>query len=377
VESLRPSQRIAYIDIAKGIGILLVVLGHSDLALVSPYLHQLVYSFHIPLFFFLSGIFFNPRTTPGPFLKKRFRAILQPYLFIIFLIFVASISFTNMGIGTALGRFAKSMYGSTEYIWWIPLWFLPSLFVTSLSAYILYRVFLVRIGNRYIRWAILLAILAIGFFFIDSFYPISLPVLGKTYELYGLPYNLDIVLISGFFYMLGAEVRELSLDRFFDNKWFLLFTVSGLLALNAVFSQRMDLAVRVYESFWINTLEALLGIAFTLALSKQIASRNTVFASPLVYLGQASLFILIFHAPIPEYWGAKILNLTNQPVIAILSAFVIGTGISLGIYKIFLEYNPAGLFWFGRKPSTPIENEAQLEQPREIEKPNIQKHGEP
>ncbi len=49
------SKRLDFIDIAKGIGIILVVTGH--LLPVAAGLHVLIYSFHMPLFFFLSGFF--------------------------------------------------------------------------------------------------------------------------------------------------------------------------------------------------------------------------------------------------------------------------------------------------------------------------------
>ena len=45
-------MRSNFIDIVKGIGIFLVVLGHQNTILT-----QEIYSFHMPLFFFLSGIF--------------------------------------------------------------------------------------------------------------------------------------------------------------------------------------------------------------------------------------------------------------------------------------------------------------------------------
>ena len=40
------------IDIAKGIGIILVVLGHANLNMV---LTNIIYLFHMPLFIFISG----------------------------------------------------------------------------------------------------------------------------------------------------------------------------------------------------------------------------------------------------------------------------------------------------------------------------------
>lgn len=49
------SRRLDYIDIAKGMGIILVVAGH--LLPEGNYLRAIIYSFHMPLFFFLSGYF--------------------------------------------------------------------------------------------------------------------------------------------------------------------------------------------------------------------------------------------------------------------------------------------------------------------------------
>ena len=347
------SQRVAYVDVAKGIGILLVALAHADVSIFSPYLHQLIYSFHMPLFFFLSGYFFNPDTSFWVLLKKRFNSILKPYLFTILLIYIASISFTNMRFATALGRIAKSIYATGYYIDWVQLWFLPSLFVTSLFAFLFYRIVLIRINNRYVRWLILLGLQAVAIAFLDVFYPFSISLLGKEYELFGLPYSLDIVLLSSFFYMLGNEIRYVSSEKTFGNIWVLLGTGGGLVVLTLLFKQRIDFNTRLFESFPINTTEAILGILFTMALSKQIDLRTKRLASALKYIGQASLFVLIFHVPIQEYWGEKIYFATNLQIFSILSAFVISILISLGIYRIFFEQNPIALFWFGRKSAPP------------------------
>ena len=87
------SKRIEYLDIARGIGILLVVLGHNDFEAISLFIHQVIYSFHIPLFFFLSGYFINISIPFFDFVKKRFNALLKPFLFTIFLIYFTSVSF--------------------------------------------------------------------------------------------------------------------------------------------------------------------------------------------------------------------------------------------------------------------------------------------
>ena len=97
---------------------------------------------------------------------------------------------------------------------------------------------------------------------------------------------------------------------------------------------------------------------FTLAVSKQIDLRTTQLASALKYIGQASLFILIFHVPIQEFWAPKILFVTGLQALSILSAFVISIIICLGIYRLFFEQNPIALYWFGRISSLPKKQDA-------------------
>ena len=47
-------KRIEWIDIARGIGIILVILGHIGIGKIGKF----IYSFHIPLFFFFIRILF-------------------------------------------------------------------------------------------------------------------------------------------------------------------------------------------------------------------------------------------------------------------------------------------------------------------------------
>ena len=358
--------RIEYIDIAKGIGILLVALAHADISLISPYLHRFIYAFHMPLFFFLSGYFFNPDILFWTLFKKRFHSILKPYFVTILLIYIASLSFTNMRFATVFGRILKSLYATGYYIDWTQLWFLPSLFVTSLFAFIFYRLVLIRIHNRYLRWLVLLGLQAVAVATLGLFYPFSISLLGKEYELFGLPFNLDIVFLSGFFYILGNEIRIATSEKTFSNIWMLLGTGGGLILLTLLFTQRSDFNTRVFESFPINTLEAILGILFTLAVSKQIDLRTPRLASALKYIGQATLFILIFHVPIQEYWAPKIFFVTELQAFSILSGFVISILICLGIYRLFFEQNPIALYWYGRISSLPkgedAETKTQLDQ---------------
>jgi len=85
-------QRVQWIDYAKGIGIFLVVFGHTlrglvnssilDTSTIIVSIDQWIYSFHMPLFFYLSGLFIE-RSASKPlrdFFVSKFKVIAYPYL---------------------------------------------------------------------------------------------------------------------------------------------------------------------------------------------------------------------------------------------------------------------------------------------------------
>jgi len=351
------SKRIEYIDIARGIGILLVVLAHNDFGYISAFGYQVIYSFHMPLFFFLSGYFVNISVSFFEFFKKRFHSVLKPFFFTLFIIYFTSVSFEKMAFGTALRRIGKSLYGTGVYIDWVQLWFLPHLFVVSLYAFI-FIVLMSRLQNRWLRLGILLATLAISLPFLKSFYPFSVSLLGKDYELFGLPFSLDLVFLSGFFFILGSEIRQISTEKVFSNYFLLAGTGISVFVLNYFINSPIDFNTRTYNSFLMNTIEAIVGILFVLALSRQIELHTNRLASLFKYLGQISLIILIFHVPIQDFWGQKVLASTDNLPLSIWIGFFMGVGGSVLIYELFIKKNPVASYWFGREAESPVRKEA-------------------
>ena len=51
----KPKVRLDYLDIAKGLAIFIVVIGHVAEAFDVPYYRVVIYTFHMPLFFIVSG----------------------------------------------------------------------------------------------------------------------------------------------------------------------------------------------------------------------------------------------------------------------------------------------------------------------------------
>ena len=77
---LETKQRIQWIDVAKGLAILIVVLGHCIGNLTDP-VNKIILAFHMPLFFFLSGYCVKVSEIKFlPFLKKKAIALLVPQI---------------------------------------------------------------------------------------------------------------------------------------------------------------------------------------------------------------------------------------------------------------------------------------------------------
>jgi fucose 4-O-acetylase-like acetyltransferase len=80
-------SRIEWLDMAKGIAMFLVFYGHLPGSGDNPWFPDLmssravIYYFHMPLFFVLSGLTTHLDTEFGPSVWKRFRRLIVPYYF--------------------------------------------------------------------------------------------------------------------------------------------------------------------------------------------------------------------------------------------------------------------------------------------------------
>ena len=116
------------IDIAKAFGITLVVVGHS----YSPFtLEKLIYSFHMPLFFLISGLLYKSRGI-APTVRNKWNGLVVPY---VLALLVTLPVLWIIGKGYAFGPhlLIDVLEAKDELLVWnSPMWFLPSLFTTFL-----------------------------------------------------------------------------------------------------------------------------------------------------------------------------------------------------------------------------------------------------
>lgn len=59
-------KRIVSIDIARGIAILCIILGHLGIRQIN----RIVFTFHVPIFFFITGYFIHPGISGKLFLNS-------------------------------------------------------------------------------------------------------------------------------------------------------------------------------------------------------------------------------------------------------------------------------------------------------------------
>lgn len=81
---LQNNSRIYWLDYAKVIGILLMIYGHGGLC---GDLRNYIYSFHMPMFFFISGMFYKPLSLKDT-IRKNWMGLLVPYLLLNMLCYI-------------------------------------------------------------------------------------------------------------------------------------------------------------------------------------------------------------------------------------------------------------------------------------------------
>jgi len=341
------STRAGWVDAAKGIGILLVVLGHNQINSFLPVFQQFIFSFHMPLFFLLSGMFFKPQTEFFSMAKRRFQSILLPYLMVLVLIYATYLFFSTMPATQVLRRLAKSLiFSLPQYLEWLPLWFLPHLFLLNLFAWLVFWLVYQRLPAIWMRLSFLAGLLGCGVLVLRATAQIDFSFWGFRLQ-GGLPWNVDLLLVTVSFFILGYEMRQSLPEAVLRSNWTVL--LSGLLwvGLNLKMPVQMDLAAHEYGFFPLATLIALSGSLFVMALGYKLEQIGGTFFDGLKTLGKISILVLIFHGQIQFFTFYKVLELVSNVYLAAALAFAAGGGLPVLIWALFMRGNPRLAGWFG------------------------------
>lgn len=286
-------KRIQWIDVAKGIGIFLIVLGHTLQG--RGFLRQFTYAFSVPLFFILVGFTYRYNGNRKSFYKDKFIRILIPYFtFAVISIFIFSVlgkaasSVSNNFATTAIfPNLIGMVYGNarTGYMKWnSPLWFLTCLF----STYVLVENFEHDLINQKKQRKI--RVIGIAVSLCSSF------VIGTWLKFMKLPFQLETAILMFSYVEMGILAKHY-LDKNVDKhvKKALLGIVAvcllGIGILISIFNGYTDVATSIFgKSIALYMLGSLL-LSFSIIIFSQMINTNKI----LELLGRNTLPILLMH----------------------------------------------------------------------------------
>ncbi len=272
-------ERDKSIDIAKGIGIFLMVMGHTTSNKIAL---QWIYSFHIPLFFFLSGIFHSQGKNYKEFFGKKVKTLLVPYfffsiiLFLFFLIVSKNIGFSageNLSIkenfiGIFLGN---DMKGVSEMSWGGQLWFLPALFLVE-NIYYFFCKFKEKTRVIFSVCCLILNMILTKFININ------------------IPWSWLTVLVAINFYTCGNLLKNIILEKKkINNVYIVIFFLLNVIS--KYFNSGIDMYSNTYGNIILFLISSYSGIMFLIFFVKNFIKKSKIFE----YIGKNSLVILAFH----------------------------------------------------------------------------------
>jgi len=332
-------NRLDYLDMAKGIGIFFVILGHIEFIQESTL--RWIFSFHMPLFFVIGGIIaFHKKEqeqSPADYLKRKFCGILIPY--ISFSLILLSMNLTGYLLKNSIfneiqliRQFVDSITGYGIHI----LWFLPAYCFANLIFYLLNRYQRPVERNLWIAILTALALLTVVFFGLNQYNNWDC-TLGETIFL-----NLLIVVLRSVLavpFLLFGWYFALFLPRIPQR-----FKGCGIIFLFAgsFFALKLDILDLHY--LYIHPLHYLIA---ALTICGILLLTNVLPVIPVIcWLGKHSLIIMCTHAAfyviyyisLGLFFVKKFIPMTD-PVFNLSTAFLVCLA-EIPIICIFNRYFP-------------------------------------
>ena len=316
------------IDIAKGIGIITVVWGHMDNA--CPVKEE-IYLFHMPLFFLLSGYFFNLKKDNSltEIIGKKINSYIIPYiLFFIINIFIFIALYALTGRTESIHIYPRILiypYGVVR-----PLWFLISLFEVSIFYLFIHSIFK---KEHLISFIILLLYICGVFLFVFDIH---------------LPLFLDASLSMLLFFHIGYLLHKYQIFNLaIINK--VLITIIGLSFYIIAVRKHLNVDIMINNlssNVFLFTFSAL-GISVVILYISQLLSKTSHISKLFAFLGRKSLVIFALHILCFElartFFGFPVLEEstyldgTLMTILGIIGSLLLGYPIEKYILPVFTK----------------------------------------
>lgn len=322
-------DRIILIDIAKAITIFLVIWGHVS---TGSALEKFLYSFHMPLFFVISGMFV-PAMGGARFDEYR-KYVHKQLGSIMFIYFIWAFIYSPFSFKNIL----YILYGTRETLLisgsLSSLWFLPVLFVAKNLCKILLSILPTHNKNR----IVLLQLLSILICYAACHIP--------HYERYGLPLAIDVSCVALSFMLIGCFIKEFCIMQISNIKpcWRILVSILCICILIGSYNcnQYVLMANAQWGRIWLMYINALVGCMGILLLSSALATLPSRIVRYLIICGQMSLGIMLVHKPFCEFAKShsSLINLSCENFYFSLVVSILIFMISIMIVKLIQKDMP-------------------------------------
>lgn len=319
-------NRIDWVDCAKGITLLLVIIGHTVSTDASNMVRAGIFSFHMTLFFVVSCVTGKLSNSNDEFVKKTekgFKHLILPALFIYItvLIYVSSKCISEFRSWEFVRKFLKE-----------------SLLTMVFSSGVNLHVLSAEIKGLDIPW--FLVVMFLGKTLFDYMHLklsgrklivgcLLLSVTGVVISrLQWLPLSFDIVLTIMPMFYIGYILRKFCVEHkpvlkllIFGTGWFVTFYLCYKINEGCNGYPYMVYASRQYPSYPFCFLSAILGTLMIAELSVILCKQKKII-SPLLYLGKNSLYMLVIHG-IDSTWMKRIWLISENIYINIICRIIV------------------------------------------------------
>ena len=299
-------ERIEWIDFAKGIGIICVILGH--MALIPEKLKIVICSFHMPLFFFLAGLTFNAKKYDSLklLIKDKIKKIVIQYiLFAIVYYFydVLYLSKNYISVSFLIKRFLGIIINIRNTTYAGGIWFLTCIFGVYIILYCINKVNQEKFWQKYI-FAFMLFV--IGYLF-------------SFFKVHNLPWAIDVWFMASFFALMGVYMSDKVKKIPTKNKSYIFFTIILLIFMSivSIFSYNynkilIDMYSKAYGNPILFLIQTFLGIVGIIFLSKIFDKKNiisTIGKDSMYYYGMHNIIISTINKNCYQYKFNWIVNI--------------------------------------------------------------------
>lgn len=336
MQKASPAPRIEWADFAKGVAIILVVLGHATEPCI---LKKLIFVFHMPFFFVTAGFLLNLSKWGSaqnfkPFAAKLFWRLLVPYYLAEILWYpiwfvvchgAGYLSYWNWCNEDPLRSLCAIFVGNGNGVGLIllQLWFLPSLLCAEI---IFVKLFarLNKFGAKIFASGIVLAAL------------IGLSV--KNF--FVLPMGCDVALVAQIFLLAGVMIRKYNVVDRIGLK--ICAGLTLILIAAFIFNEHVDMNNRIYGNALMFYAGGLSGTLLLMKLSVLVTKVGGQICALIKDCGRQSMMILVMHPIIANIFYEVIVRAADFPPeklfadpTAIFFATCFGTLIPLFVAKKF------------------------------------------